>query len=533
MFRSIRTVKADLAQAEHGFTGEGVVWAIVGTGIDATHSHFQPFKNLDLPSGLHHYDFSSLKIDDYRITDVWTDDDDGELVAKVVGDDRLKISRPVDLNGQCTRLAGIIAGQGTLDDGQAVRGIAPAATILSIGVLDEAGTASTTELKVILALKAIQYINSQHGAPLIQGVLLPVSIPWDARNFACGHTPVCSEVERTINSGVVVVTVSGNVGFDNERNTVLEGGITDPGNAELAITVGSTHRTLPELYGASFFSCRGPTSDGRQKPDLLAPGERLYTAEATIAKTIKTGRKGSRTPKVTFENPSTAYSPYDGTSLAAAHVSGAAAGLLALRRNLIGKPHGVKDILRRTAVDLKRLPMYQGAGLLDVQAAARDALGVTAPVALSSKPPVKMFCSYSHKDIALFTEFQAHLAPMERTNRLRLWSDTLIEPGKRWRKEIYDALETADIIVLLVSAYFFESDFCYSIEFTRALEREKEGTARIVPVKVRPVTLKGTVIGEIQSLPPGGRPISLYQEPHQGWAEVGDKLFEIVEKLRA
>ena len=53
--------------------------------------------------------------------------------------------------------------------------------------------------------------------------------------------------------------------------------INDPGNAELAITVGSTHRDMPHIYGVSYFSSKGPTGDGRIKPDLVAPGEKIIS----------------------------------------------------------------------------------------------------------------------------------------------------------------------------------------------------------------------------------------------------------------
>ena len=108
------------------------------------------------------------------------------------------------------------------------------------------------------------------------------------------------------------------------------------------ITVGATHRHQPHTYGVSYFSSRGPTGDGRIKPDLVAPGEKITAPVPT----------GSGTK--------------DGTSMAAPHVSGAAALLLARHRELLGSPSRVKEILCRTATDLGRERYFQGAGLVDV-----------------------------------------------------------------------------------------------------------------------------------------------------------------------
>jgi hypothetical protein len=100
------------------------------------------------------------------------------------------------------------------------------------------------------------------------------------------QSPLCVEVERLIKSGVVVVVAAGNTGYGyvqaQGKPTAATAGldltINDPGNADLAITVGSTHRDMPHIYGVSYFSSKGPTGDGRMKPDLVAPGERLFHA---------------------------------------------------------------------------------------------------------------------------------------------------------------------------------------------------------------------------------------------------------------
>jgi subtilisin family serine protease len=160
---------------------------------------------------------------------------------------------------------------------------------------------------------------------------------------------VCEEATRLIGSGVVVVAAAGNEGRGSYivRNQVVEGyrtvSITDPGNAEKVITVGATHREQPHTYGVSYFSSRGPTGDGRAKPDLVAPGE-----------------------KITSMIPDNGIGSKDGTSQATPHVSGACAMLLARHPELIGHPEDVKQILVDSCTDLGRERYFQGAGMVDV-----------------------------------------------------------------------------------------------------------------------------------------------------------------------
>jgi subtilisin family serine protease len=164
---------------------------------------------------------------------------------------------------------------------------------------------------------------------------------------------VCVEADRLVNSGIVVVTAAGNSGRARYLTPRRDGwhtdegfrtvSITDPGNAQSVITVGATHRREPHTYGVSYFSSRGPTGDGRVKPDLVAPGEKIRS-------TIPGGKD-----KV-----------LDGTSMAAPHVSGAAALLMSRHTEFIGDPRRIKQILCESATDLGRERYFQGEGLVDI-----------------------------------------------------------------------------------------------------------------------------------------------------------------------
>jgi subtilisin family serine protease len=125
--------------------------------------------------------------------------------------------------------------------------------------------------------------------------------------------------------------------------------IGDPANLEEAIAVGSIHKENPHTYGVSYFSSRGPTADGRQKPDLVAPGERVVSCRHVVKK-----------KPASVED---LYVEMSGTSMAAPHVSGVIAAFLSVRREFIGDPDRVKEILLANCTDLRRDRPQQGAGM--------------------------------------------------------------------------------------------------------------------------------------------------------------------------
>jgi subtilisin family serine protease len=138
--------------------------------------------------------------------------------------------------------------------------------------------------------------------------------------------------------------------------------INDPGNAAEAITVGSTHCNEPHRYGVSYFSSKGPTGDGRVKPDLIAPGEKILSCAVPGSKLSEMEGNGSQCR----------YLETSGTSMAAPHVSGAIAAFLSIRGEFIGQAERVKQIFTSTATDLGRDRYFQGAGLLDLMRAIQS-----------------------------------------------------------------------------------------------------------------------------------------------------------------
>ena len=137
----------------------------------------------------------------------------------------------------------------------------------------------------------------------------------------------------------------------------------------------------------------------------------------------------------------------------------------------------------------------------------------------------RIFISYSHKDDALRAELDKHLALLRREGAIELWSDHRILPGSEFDKEISQALEAAEIILLLISADFLASDYCFGIEMRRALERHDSGDAVVVPVILRACDWQHSPFKHLYALPSGGREIAK-------WASPDDAFLNVVQGLR-
>ena len=316
LHRSRAVLQADAALESYSARGQQITWAVLDTGIRSTHPHFTN-----------------------RIAAIWDCTQTGPPA---------RMETDLDRDGHGSHVAGIVAGA-SRKDGQVISGVAPDAELVIYKVLNDRGEGE--DAWIIKALDHIAAQNDNNASLSIHGLNLSLGGPYDSTVYGCGFTPICQELRRQWRSGALVVVACGNEGQlevqtrngDVEINTAMS--IGDPANLEDCIAVGSVNADRPHLYGISPFSSRGPTSDGRSKPDVVAPGERITSVNARFSGEQRLHRVES------------------GTSMAAPHVSGLLAAFLSVRREFIGRPDEVKKLLLETCTDLGRDRHHQGRGI--------------------------------------------------------------------------------------------------------------------------------------------------------------------------
>src|SRR5436305_12457759 len=143
-------------------------------------------------------------------------------------------------------------------------------------------------------------------------------------------------------------------------------------------------------------------------------------------------------------------------------------------------------------------------------------------------PPVEVFCSYAQEDEAWLRELEIHLSLLKRQGLISLWHDRLISPGTNWAQAIDNRLETASVILLLVSADFFASEYCFGIEMQRALERQEVGEVHVIPIIVRPVDWATAPIAHLQALPTDAKPLTMWENKDTALADITAGLRRVI-----
>ena len=334
-----------------------------------------------------------------------------------------------DAYGHGTHVAGLIAGNGANSLGKNYSrkflGIAPAANLINLRVLDENGEGSDSAviaaIETAVSLKStynIKVINLSLGRPIYESY---------------AQDPLCQAVEQAWKAGIVVVVAAGNEGRDLALNSEGYGTIEAPGNDPYVLTVGATNTM--NTAGVSddvmaTYSSKGPSFiDQISKPDILAPGN-LVTSLLSPGSNLQTENPAFYTPQNWYmttgsANASTTYYPLSGTSMATAVTSGAVADLLEVagyltpdqvkvllmasaNKSVIPATNTVTDSTTGTSYIAHNDVFTQGAGYLDLQATINNTwnYAYTIPTTGYALSPVATYSSATG-DVTLVTDSTA------------------------------------------------------------------------------------------------------------------------------
>lgn len=151
---------------------------------------------------------------------------------------------------------------------------------------------------------------------------------------------------------------------------------------------------------------------------------------------------------------------------------------------------------------------------------------------LKTTRPITLFYSYSHKDERLRDQLEKHLSILNRNGVIANWHDRRITAGDEWKDKINENLNSADIILLLVSADFLASDYCYDKEMGRAMERYHAGDARVIPVFLKPVDWQGSPFGILQGLPTDARPVTKWSNRDAAFENIAAGIRKVANELQ-
>ncbi len=147
--------------------------------------------------------------------------------------------------------------------------------------------------------------------------------------------------------------------------------------------------------------------------------------------------------------------------------------------------------------------------------------------------PIHIFYSYAQRDEALVKELENHLSALKRQGHITAWHKHNISAGTEWSSEINKNLNTANIILLIISADFIASDYCYGVEMEQALARHDAKDARVLPIIARPVDMEGSPFSKLQALPSNGLPINKWTTQDDAFVDIVQGIRKVVDELRA
>lgn len=153
------------------------------------------------------------------------------------------------------------------------------------------------------------------------------------------------------------------------------------------------------------------------------------------------------------------------------------------------------------------------------------------PVAKTEKPEVRIFVSYSHRDGDARARLETHLAPLKR-ERVETWFDGGLDAGEKLDTGIARALRGAHVFVALLSPDYLASNYCWNIEYRRAMNRRARGTMRVVAVVLRPCDWKSTQAAGFKLLPEDGREVTRWRSADDAFLNVAQGIRRVVATVR-
>lgn len=150
--------------------------------------------------------------------------------------------------------------------------------------------------------------------------------------------------------------------------------------------------------------------------------------------------------------------------------------------------------------------------------------------------PIKTVCCYAQEDRALLESLIKHLKPFRQNGSISIWADYDITAGTEWKKEIDKQINIAQIVLLLISSNFLASDYCYSVEMKRALERHRQGKARVIPIILRPVYWKDVeLLRDLQVLPTNAKPVidpNYWYHHDAAFQDIAEGIRKVINELK-
>lgn len=153
------------------------------------------------------------------------------------------------------------------------------------------------------------------------------------------------------------------------------------------------------------------------------------------------------------------------------------------------------------------------------------------PINIALYEPIEVFIAYSHRDEDLKDELYVHLANLTRQRKIYPWQDRAIEAGTDWAAEIKARLESAGIILLLITPRFIASEYCFDQEMQRAMARHAAGTARVIPIIMKPCDWQSTPFSHLQVLPKDGKPVTTWDNQDEALLDAVQGIRRVVETM--